>query len=468
MAILIPTVTLPAERVAPQSTPIGRDLPRLSGRFCIYTYGCQMNEHDSERMHSILRAMGMEPTDSPEQADLVLINTCSVREKAGQKVFSQLGKLRRIKQRRPHMIIGVCGCLAQQEGQRIFQRAPHVDLVFGPRNIGEMPELLRRLLTGDHHVISLSRPRQQPAFDQIATDRRSAVIGYVTIMEGCDKFCTFCVVPFTRGRETYRPPRDILMEVQALAEAGYREVVLLGQTVNSYRWEDVTFAALLRMIHDVDGIERIRFVSPHPSDVTDELIATMRDYPKICRHIHLPLQSGSDRILRAMRRTYTQREYLSIVEKLKTAIPDIAIGTDIIVGFPGETEEDFQETLYVVRQVEYDNMFSFKYSPRPFTRAWKDGDPIPDAIKTDRIVRLQTLQEEIQLRKHRQLIGTLQEVLFEGPSKKRAWEIEGRTTHNRVVNVPAPLQAWIGRFATVRITDAGPHSLRGEIVRARG
>jgi tRNA-2-methylthio-N6-dimethylallyladenosine synthase len=258
------------------------------------------------------------------------------------------------------------------------------------------------------------------------------------------------------------------MEVQALAEAGYREVVLLGQTVNSYRWEDVTFAALLRMVHGVEGIRRIRFVSPHPSDVTDELIETLRDYPKIARHIHLPLQSGSDRILRAMRRTYTQREYLEKVEKLRKAVPDIAIGTDIIVGFPGETEEDFQETLKVVRLVEYDSMFSFKYSPRPFTTAWKFGDPVPDGVKTDRILRLQALQEEIQLRKHRALIGSLQEVLFEGPSKKRPDELEGRTTHNRVVNVPADPSRWLGRFAWVRITEAGPHSLRGELVGAEG
>ncbi len=462
MAVLLPTVTTPTVgQAAAGPTPDG--LPRLSGRFCIYTYGCQMNEHDSEKMASLLRQMGLQPVAGPETADVVVFNTCSVREKAGQKVFSELGKLRLVKQRRPHMVIAVCGCLAQQEGERIFRQAPHVDVVFGPRNIPELPELLRRAVRGERHVVSLSRPRQRPAFDQLAVYRRSPVVGYVTIMEGCDKFCTFCIVPFTRGREAYRPPRDILMEVQALAEAGYPEVVLLGQTVNSYRWEDVTFAALLRMVHGVEGIRRIRFVSPHPSDVTDELIETIRDYPKVCRHIHMPLQAGSDRVLRAMRRTYTQREYLEKVEKLRKAIPDIAIGTDIIVGFPGETEEDFQETLRVVRLVEYDHMFSFKYSPRPFTAAWKFGDPVPDEVKTDRIVRLQALQEAIQLRKHRALVGSLQEVLFEGPSKKRPDELEGRTTHNRVVNVPADPSRWLGRFAWVRITEAGPHSLRGEI-----
>ncbi len=443
-----------------------RDRPRLSGRFVIQTYGCQMNEHDSEKMRGLLEAMGMTPAGSPEEADLVLINTCSIREKAGQKVFSELGRLKRVKQQRPHMVIGLCGCLAQQEGEGVFRRAPHVDLVFGPRNIPDLPDLLRRALVGERRLVSLSRPRQQPAFDGIPVHRRSRVTGYVTIMEGCDKFCTFCIVPFTRGRETYRPPREILMEVQTLAEAGYPEVILLGQTVNSYQWEDVTFAALLRMIHQIDGIRRIRFVSPHPADVTDELIATMRDYPKICRHIHMPLQSGSDRILKAMRRSYTVAAYMDRIERLRAAIPDIAVSTDIIVGFPGETDEDFEATMRVVEAVRFDSMFSFKYSPRPFTAAWKFGDPIEEPVKTERLVRLQTRQNEIQLEKNRELIGTIQEVLFEGRSRKRADELEGRTTHNRIVNTPASADEWLGQFARVRVTDAGPNSLRGELLEA--
>jgi len=256
------------------------------------------------------------------------------------------------------------------------------------------------------------------------------------------------------------------MEVQTLAEAGYPEVILLGQTVNSYQWEDVTFAALLRMIHQIDGIRRIRFVSPHPADVTDELIATMRDYPKICRHIHMPLQSGSDRILKAMRRSYTVAAYMDRIERLRAAIPDIAVSTDIIVGFPGETDEDFEATMRVVEAVRFDSMFSFKYSPRPFTAAWKFGDPIEEPVKTERLVRLQTRQNEIQLEKNRELIGTIQEVLFEGRSRKRADELEGRTTHNRIVNTPASADEWLGQFARVRVTDAGPNSLRGELLEA--
>lgn len=438
-------------------------LPSLSGRYIVHTYGCQMNEHDSEKIRGLLEAMGMSPASSVDEADLVLINTCSIREKAGQKVFSELGRLKQIKRKRPHMILGLCGCLAQQEGERVFRRAPYVDLVFGPRNIPELPTLLRRALIGERRVVSLSRPRQQPAFDGIPAQRRSVATGYVTIMEGCDKFCTFCIVPFTRGRETYRPPRDILIEVQALADAGYPEVILLGQTVNSYQWEDVTFAALLRMIHQVEGIRRIRFVSPHPADVTDELIETIRDYPKICRHIHMPLQSGSDRILKAMRRSYSSREYLERIERLREAVPDIAISTDIIVGFPGETEEDFMATMHVVETVRFDSMFSFKYSPRPFTAAWKYGDPVPDEVKTERLMRLQNRQQEIQLEIHRSLIGTVQEVLFEGRSKKNPQELEGRTTHNRIINTPADAHRWLGKFARVRVTDAGPHSLRGEL-----
>lgn len=461
MPVFLPTVPTPTVgRVMADSIPTS--LPRLSGRFCIYTYGCQMNEHDSEKIASLLQQMGLQAVAEPEAADVVILNTCSVREKAGQKVFSELGKLRLIKRRRPHMVIAVCGCLAQQEGERIFRQAPHVDVVFGPRNIPELPELLRRVVQGERHVISLSRPRQWPAFDQLAVYRRSPVVGYVTIMEGCDKFCTFCIVPFTRGRETYRPPRDILMEVQALAEAGYSEVVLLGQTVNSYRWEDVTFAALLRMIHNIEGIRRIRFVSPHPSDVTDELIATMRDYPKICRHIHLPLQAGSDRILQAMRRTYTQRAYLEKVEKLRKAIPDIAIGTDIIVGFPGETDEDFRETLAVVEEVAFDSAYTFIYSPRAGTEAAAMDDQVPEEVKHERLEELVALVQRVARRRNEERIGRVEEVLVEGPSRTDPSRLRGRTRRNQTVTFVG--SAHPGDLVHVLVESASSTTLSGREV----
>lgn len=461
MPVFLPTVPTPTVgRVMADSIPTS--LPRLSGRFCIYTYGCQMNEHDSEKIASLLQQMGLQAVAEPEAADVVILNTCSVREKAGQKVFSELGKLRLIKRRRPHMVIAVCGCLAQQEGERIFRQAPHVDVVFGPRNIPELPELLRRVVQGERHVISLSRPRQWPAFDQLAVYRRSPVVGYVTIMEGCDKFCTFCIVPFTRGRETYRPPRDILMEVQALAEAGYSEVVLLGQTVNSYRWEDVTFTALLRMIHNIEGIRRIRFVSPHPSDVTDELIATMRDYPKICRHIHLPLQAGSDRILQAMRRTYTQRAYLEKVEKLRKAIPDIAIGTDIIVGFPGETDEDFRETLAVVEEVAFDSAYTFIYSPRAGTEAAAMDDQVPEEVKHERLEELVALVQRVARRRNEERIGRVEEVLVEGPSRTDPSRLRGRTRRNQTVTFVG--SAHPGDLVHVLVESASSTTLSGREV----
>lgn len=437
--------------------------PTLSGHYMVRTFGCQMNEHDSEKMIDILENMGLTPTQNIHNADLILFNTCSIRAKAGQKFFSELGYLHALKKRRPHIIIGVGGCLAQQEGEHIFHRAPYVDFVFGPRNIAQLPELIRKTIAGAQHQVSLSKPRQQPSFELTPRRRRSPARAYVTIMEGCDKFCAFCIVPFTRGREISRSPESILNEIRDIAAQGVPEVILLGQTVNSYRYGEVTFPRLLQTIDTIEGIRRIRFVSPHPADVTPQLIEIMRDAQHICRHIHLPLQSGSDRILKAMRRTYTRAIFLETVERLREAMPNIAISTDVIVGFPGETETDFQDTLNLITSVQFDSMFSFKYSPRPFTAAWRFGDPVPENVKTRRLMELQELQESIQREKHQTLIGTVFEVLLEGPSRKNPQELEGRTSQNHVINIPAPLEA-IGTFANVQITSAGPHSLRGKLL----
>ncbi len=437
----------------------------LKGKYYLKTFGCQMNEHDAEKMQSILEHLGLERTQTPEDADIFIINTCSIREKAGQKVFSLLGKLKFMKQKRPHSVLVVCGCLAQQEGTTIFRRAPYVDIVFGPRNIPELPNLIQRILRGEHHILSLSRPRQTPSFQTEATHRFSKVKAYITIMEGCDKFCTFCIVPFTRGREIYRSPDSILAEARRLAEQGYKEIILLGQTVNSWKSEKMRFSDLLVKIAEIDGIERIRFTSPHPSDVTDDLIEVYRTCEKVCKHIHLPLQSGSNRILKAMRRTYTRETYLEVVEKLRESIPHIALTTDVIVGFPGESERDFKETMDMIEYVRFDSMFSFKYSPRPFTKAWKFGDPVPDQVKRERLITLQKRQNEIQYEKNKQFIGTIQRVLFEGPSRKDPNAVEGRMDDNRIVNIQIEPEKVLGTFGFVRILDAGPNALIGDFIR---
>ncbi len=433
---------------------------KASKSYFIETYGCQMNVHDTEKISGILKVLGYAPASDERNADLVLLNTCSVREKAAQKVFTRLGQLKKLKQGKPGLTIGVCGCLAQQEGDLFFKNRPYVDVVFGPRNVGELPSILDRLEKERHQLLALSGPRQEPTFEVETILRDSPVKAYVTIMEGCDKFCTFCVVPFLRGREVSREPHSILLEARKLADQGYVELCLLGQNVNSYRYENFDFADLLRSLNEIPGIRRIRYTSPHPTDINPKVMNLYAELPKLCPNLHLPLQAGSNAVLSRMKRDYTREMYLLKVEYLRRLRPEIALSTDIIVGFPGETEEDFQHTMDVVKTVEFAGIFSFKYSPRKFTAALKMQEEVPEDEKSERLQRLQDLQREIQLRLNHELIGTTQEVLVENHSKKDEGQLSGRTPCNRVVNFQGPEQ-WKGLFVPVQIQSANPNSLNG-------
>lgn len=422
-----------------------------------------MNEHDSERMAGILEQQGYAPAERPEDADMVILNTCSIREKAEQKFYSELGRIALCEGsngRRPR--IAVAGCIAQQEGKRILARSPHVDLVIGPSDIRKLGYLADRghgwrqpsiETDGDpeYHLASV------PAL------RGDGLKAWVSIMYGCDNFCTYCVVPYLRGRERSRPPDDVVTEVRSLAAGGFREVTLLGQNVNSYGKGlpgATTFPALLRKVHEVEGIARIRFVTSHPRDLSGELIATMGDLPRVCKSIHLPVQSGSDRILAAMHRRYTAEEYRVKVERLRKRAPGIAITTDIIAGFPGETEEDHDRTLTLLREIEFDNAFAFKYSRRPNTRALELDGHLPEAVKDARLSAVLDLQRAITLRKNAATEGTVQMVLVEGNSK-RGGMVSGRSEHNRIVHFPGS-EKLRGTLVPVRITSAGPNALTGE------
>jgi tRNA-2-methylthio-N6-dimethylallyladenosine synthase len=428
--------------------------------YFIETYGCQMNVHDTEKISGILNGLGYAPAEDEKSADLVLLNTCSVREKAAQKVFTRLGQLKKLKIGKPGMTIGVCGCLAQQEGDLFFKNRPYVDVVFGPRNVGELPSILSQLESERHQLLALSGPRQEPTFEVDTILRDSEFKAYITIMEGCDKFCTFCVVPFLRGREVSRDPHSILLEARKLADNGYVELCLLGQNVNSYRYEDFDFADLLCSLHEIPGIKRIRYTSPHPTDINQKVMNLYAELPKLCPNLHLPLQAGSNDVLSKMKRDYTREMFLSKVEYLKEVRPEIALSTDIIVGFPGETEADFLYTLDVVRTVEFASIFSFKYSPRKFTAALKMEDEVPECEKSERLQRLQNLQKEIQLRLNQSLVGTTQEILVENHAKKGEGELSGRTPCNRIVNFPGP-ESLRGSFVPVHIESAHPNSLNG-------
>jgi len=426
----------------------------------IKTFGCQMNVADSEQMAQVL-ADDYAPTDRAEEADLYLINTCAIRRKAEEKVRSLLGSLQPLKQRRPQMLLGVGGCVAQQEGERLLAAAPHLDLVFGAHGLSRLPEMVRQAARGRRVVdIELSRefPRQS---------RRhwppGAIKALVTVMQGCDNFCSFCVVPYVRGREYSRPPLEIVNEVADFLAAGGKEVTLLGQNVNSYGRglpEPLTFAELLRKIDALPGLARLRFATSHPRDLSMELIAAFGELPSLCEHLHLPVQSGSDRILQVMNRGYTRAEYLQQVALLRRACPGISLSTDIIVGFPGETEEDFQGTLDLVRQAAFDQAFSFKYSPRPQTQAALLPDRVPGDIQAERLTRLQSLLNELTLKAHQRLRGEVLEVLVEGSSKRSPEELCGRLRTNQVVNFSGPREL-VGQLVKVRVTEAHPHSLRG-------
>ena len=437
----------------------------LPKKVFIRTFGCQMNEYDSAKMADVLAASeGFEKTEDPAEADLILFNTCSVREKAQEKVFADLGRVRPLKGARPGLLIGVGGCVASQEGDEIVRRAPFVDIVFGPQTLHRLPELLAQRRATGRPQVDISFPEIEK-FDHLPPARVEGAAAFVSIMEGCSKYCSFCVVPYTRGEEVSRPFDDVLAEVRHLAANGVKEVTLLGQNVNAYRGElagdeSADFALLLAHVERIEGIERIRYTTSHPLEFTQRLIDAHGRLPKLVAQVHLPVQSGSDRVLAAMKRNYTAMEYRSIIRRLRAARPGISISSDFIVGFPGETEDDFQQTLKLVDEVRFDGSFSFIYSPRPGTPAASLADPTPHAVKLERLQRLQARLQELAQEYSHAMVGTRQRVLVEGVSKKNAAELAGRTENNRIVNF-AGQPRLIASYVDVEITQALPHSLRG-------
>lgn len=439
----------------------------MSDKLYIQTFGCQMNEYDSARMRDALEAShGLEITENPEDADVLLLNTCSIREKAQEKVFSQLGLWRVLKQRRPEVIIGVGGCVASQEGEALQRRAPYVDLVFGPQTLHRLPEMLDAARASRRPQVDISFPEIEK-FDRLPEPRAEGPKAYVSAMEGCSKYCTFCVVPYTRGEEVSRPLADVLEEVQVLARQGVREVTLLGQNVNAYRGhmgdgEEADLALLLDCAAEIDGIGRLRFTTSHPIEMTDRLIATFGHNHKLAAHLHLPVQSGSDRVLAAMKRGHNRAEYLRIIDQLRAARPGISISSDFIVGFPGETEDDFEATLQLIDAVGFDHSYSFVYSPRPGTPAAEYVDDISEARKRARLAELQArLKAQVECHSAA-LVGTTQRVLVEGASKKNPAQLSGRTEHNRAVHFDAHPRL-VGQFVDVFVTEAMPNSLRGRV-----
>ena len=433
----------------------------------IKTMGCQMNEYDSAKMADVLaQAEGAVATDSVEDADIVLFNTCSVREKAQEKVFSDLGRVRQLKRERPGLLIGVGGCVASQEGEAIVSRAPYVDIVFGPQTLHRLPDLIERRRRTGRAQVDISFPEIEK-FDHVPPARVEGASAFVSIMEGCSKYCSFCVVPYTRGEEVSRPFEDVLVEVAGLAQQGVREVTLLGQNVNAYRGaidgsdpaETADFALLLEYVAEIPGIERIRYTTSHPKEFTQRLIDAYARIPKLVDHVHLPVQSGSDRILSAMKRGYTVLEYKSIIRRLRSVRPSISVSSDFIVGFPGETGDDFARTMKLIDDVGFDSSFSFVYSPRPGTPAADLADDTPQQVKLQRLQTLQAAIDANSARISQSMVGTRQRVLVEGASRKDSSELAGRTANNRVVNFPGPSRL-VGTTLEVEITSALPHSLR--------
>ena len=431
------------------------------GTFFLETFGCQMNEHDSEKVAGVLLSRGYQQVESPNAASLILYNTCSIREKAAQKLFSRLGEYR--ERQNEGRTIGVLGCVAQQEGERIFQRAPWVSLVCGSASYRKLPELLAQLEAGNRRVTGLDTDTDE-TFETEITRRDNPWRAYLTIIEGCDKACAYCVVPHTRGPERSRASGSVLKEVRELADLGYSEVQLLGQTVNSYADPSprkMRFSELLLEVADVPGIRRVRFTTSHPRDFTPDIVVAMESEPKLCNHVHLPVQSGSTRVLRAMQRTYTRGEYLEKIAMIRGASRPISITTDIIVGFPGESDTDFQETLSLLDMVRYEGMFSFKYSPRPNTPALSMNDPIPEEEKGRRLGVLQEKQRQIQSARNEAFVGSTFEVMVSGKSRREnQWS--GHTSCNRVLNFTSQEKALLGTYVQVRVTSVGPNSLVGE------
>lgn len=437
----------------------------MARKYFIETFGCQMNVHDSERMSGLLEADGYTRTDDETAADLVVINTCSVRERAEEKLYTRLGEIRERTAGGPAPLVAVTGCVAQQEGEALLAR-PGVDVVAGTQSLKRLPALAEAARLSRTKTIDVN-PHDDVSFPLGVVRHSDPVRAWVTIIEGCNEFCAFCVVPYTRGHERMRPAADIVAEVREAVRSGRVEVQLLGQIVNHYQAPDDSscdFAALLARVSAVPGLARIRFASPHPRHVTPALMRAIRDLPNVCRHLHLPVQSGSNRVLQAMRRRHTRETYFDLADRLRDTVPDITLSTDMIVGFPGETDEDFEDTLDLVRRVRFHSMFSFKYSERPNTLASKRlPDSVPEGEKTRRIVALQALQRDIQAELFAGEVGRTHDVLIDGVSRRRAWEVTGRTSGNLIVNLPGPAE-WIGHLVPVRITEAAPNSLRGDAI----
>ena len=442
----------------------------MPGHVYVQTFGCQMNEYDSARMVDVLReSAGLEPTDDPELADVVLLNTCSVREKAQEKVFSHLGVWRELKLRKPELVIGVGGCVASQEGEGILQRAPYVDVVFGPQTLHRLPELIAERRRSARPQVDISFPEIEK-FDALPPPRAEGATAYVSIMEGCSKYCSFCVVPYTRGEEVSRPFEQVMVEVRGLVAQGVREIHLLGQTVNAYRGEmdgggEADLALLIEAVAALSGVGRIRFTTSHPLEFTDRLAEAYARIPQLANFLHLPVQSGSDRVLAAMKRGYTALEFKAKVRKLRAARPDICLSSDFIVGFPGETERDFAATLQLVRDVGIDQSFSFIYSRRPGTPAASLADDVPAEVKHERLLRLQALLNENAQNISLAMVGTTQRLLVERPAKKGEGMLAGRTENMRWVNFQAPTEL-LGQFVEVVITEVMRNSLRGRLVTA--
>jgi tRNA-2-methylthio-N6-dimethylallyladenosine synthase len=441
----------------------------------IKTFGCQMNEYDSDKMADVLNAAeGLVKADTPEEADVILLNTCSVREKAQEKVFSDLGRLRELKLARPDLVIGVGGCVASQEGEAIVKRAPYVDVVFGPQTLHRLPDLINQRRSTGRAQVDISFPEIEK-FDHLPPAKVEGATAFVSIMEGCSKYCSYCVVPYTRGEEVSRRFDDVLAEVAGLADQGVKEITLLGQNVNAYRGkmsldaadgETADFALLIEYVAEIPGIERIRFVTSHPKEFTQRLIDTYAKVPKLVNHLYLPAQHGSDRILAAMKRGYTVLEYKSVLRRLRAVRPDICVSSDFIVGFPGETEADFEALMKLIDDVGYDHSFSFLFSPRPGTPAANLTDDTPHEVKLKRLQRLQAAIEANAGKISRNMIGSVQRILVEGPSKKDPAELQGRTENNRMVSFDGGPNAarLIGSLLDVTIVQANPYTLRGELV----
>ncbi len=439
----------------------------MPGKLYIKTFGCQMNEYDSARMLEVLaESHGLERTENPDEAGVLLLNTCSIREKAQEKVFSQLGRWRPLKQARPELVIGVGGCVASQEGEAIRERAPYVDLVFGPQTLHRLPEMLDQARTRRMPVVDVSFPEIEK-FDRLPEPKADGVSAFVSVMEGCSKYCTFCVVPYTRGEEISRPFDDVIAEVAGLAGQGVREINLLGQNVNAYRGlmddgDSADLALLIRYVAAVPGIDRIRFTTSHPVEMSDSLIQVYAEVPELVSHLHLPVQSGSDRILALMKRGHTALEYRKKIRRLRKQRPDISMSSDFIVGFPGETDQDFEATMQLIEDIGFDLSFSFVYSRRPGTPAADLPDDVPLLVKQARLARLQRRINEQAGQISRRMVGSVQRVLVDRPSRKDPRQLAGRTENNRVVNFDGSREL-IGRFVDLRITEALPNSLRGRL-----